>query len=287
MSTSAARAHPDWLALREPADAAARSRELVDLLLPHLPAGRVVVHDLGCGTGSMGRWLAPLLSGPQHWVLHDRDEALLPLAVAGQPRRAGDGSVVTCEARPGDLSDPDEGGLAGASLVVASALLDVLTEGEVERLVAGIAGTGAPALIALSVTGGVHLAPPDPLDGRVREAFDAHQRRLGPEGRLLGPDAGSVTARLLEDAGLEVHRRPSPWHLGPERPALLRAWFDGWLGAAVEQLPPLRREAADHRARRLTQLTDGRLRATVDHEDLLALPRSAGAAPHPRPGQPV
>ena len=47
------------------------------------PAGRrppLLVHDLGSGTGSMVRWLAPRLPGPQHWVLHDRDPDLLAAA---------------------------------------------------------------------------------------------------------------------------------------------------------------------------------------------------------------
>ena len=71
----------EWLDLREPADAAARDPELVESLRRRLPsAGCLVIHDLGCGTGSMGRWLAPLLPGPQHWVLHDRDEDLLDAA---------------------------------------------------------------------------------------------------------------------------------------------------------------------------------------------------------------
>jgi len=44
------RVSPQWLLLREPADAAARSTELVELLLRHLPATqRLVVHDLGGG----------------------------------------------------------------------------------------------------------------------------------------------------------------------------------------------------------------------------------------------
>src|SRR5690242_15169122 len=63
-----------WLDLREPADAAARAPDLVDQLVRRHPArGRWMIHDLGCGTGAMGRWLAPLLPGPQHWVLRDRD----------------------------------------------------------------------------------------------------------------------------------------------------------------------------------------------------------------------
>ena len=83
MSAEAVRVSPEWLALREPADAAARSAELAERLGRHLPAaGRLVIHDLGGGSGAMGRWLAPRLPGPQHWVVHDRDADLLELAVA-------------------------------------------------------------------------------------------------------------------------------------------------------------------------------------------------------------
>ena len=97
---------PDWLALREPADAEARARDLAEALERALPAsGSRVIHDLGCGTGSMGRWLAPLLAGPQHWVLHDRDADLLALAAADAPGPAADGAPVTVEARRTDL-DP-------------------------------------------------------------------------------------------------------------------------------------------------------------------------------------
>ena len=80
-----------WLTLREPADAAARAAGLVDQLALTPP---LVIRDLGCGTGSLGRWLAPLLPGPQHWILQDRDPALLDHAAAhlpdgGRPWRPG------------------------------------------------------------------------------------------------------------------------------------------------------------------------------------------------------
>lgn len=59
---------PEWLELREGADAAARAVELLDPLrirLANLPGkAGIVVHDLGCGTGSMGRWLAPAWTAP-------------------------------------------------------------------------------------------------------------------------------------------------------------------------------------------------------------------------------
>ncbi len=56
-----------------------------------------MIHDLGCGTGAMGRWLAPLLRGPQHWVVHDRDADLLVVAAADLPGPAADGAAVTVE----------------------------------------------------------------------------------------------------------------------------------------------------------------------------------------------
>lgn len=49
-----------WLALREPADVAARATDLVEAVRATLTGDRpYVVHDLGAGTGSLGRWLAP------------------------------------------------------------------------------------------------------------------------------------------------------------------------------------------------------------------------------------
>ena len=87
MTVEGIRVSREWLALREPADAAARAADLVEHLGRAPPAtGRWVIHDLGCGTGAMGRWLAPLLPGPQHWVVHDRDADLLEVAAAERPR---------------------------------------------------------------------------------------------------------------------------------------------------------------------------------------------------------
>jgi len=98
MTVEGIRVSRRWLALREPADAAARAPDLVENLRPHQPdTGPRVIHDLGCGTGAMGRWLAPLLPGPQHWVVHDRDAELLAPAAAAVPGPAADGSTVTVE----------------------------------------------------------------------------------------------------------------------------------------------------------------------------------------------
>ncbi len=250
---------PDWLALREPADAAARATELVEPLRAHLPDGPLVVRDLGCGTGSMGRWLAPLLPNAQHWILHDRDEALLERAARSLP--AG----VTTGTRGGDLTAAR---LSGASLVTASALLDLLTAEEVEA----IAAVGCPALLTLSVVGRVSLSPADPLDADVAAAFDAHQRRTVDGRRLLGPDAVSVAAGAFRRRGAHVVTVSSPWRLGPGTAELAEEWLRGWVAAAVEQRPDL--DGPGYLHRRLDALAAGDLSIVVGHADLIALPRS-------------
>ena len=229
-----------------------------------------VVHDLGSGTGSMLRWLAPRLPTPQHWVLHDRDAELLDLALA---KPSGSGRI-SVETRHGDLTRlaPEE--LADASLLTASALLDMMTADELDRLVDLCARVGRPVLVALSVTGQVELAPEDPLDARVRNAFNAHQRRDLGAGRLLGPDAVAEAAASFDRLGFDVRTDASPWRLGPAHASLTRAWFEGWVAAACEQEPALDAVVEQYVGRRLSDLAAGRLVVTVGHLDLLALPRT-------------
>jgi SAM-dependent methyltransferase len=267
------RVSPDWLALREPADAEARARDLAEALERALPAsGPRVIHDLGCGTGSMGRWLAPQLTGPQHWVLHDRDADLLALAAAEAPGPAAEGAPVTVEASHADIARLDSRDLAGASVITASALLDLLTAEEMDELAGLCAGVGCPILLTLSVIGSVEITPALPLDRRVAAAFDAHQRRTTERGTLLGPDAVDFAAEAFRRLGAEVLVRPSPWRLGPEHAALAAEWFTGWVGAACEQEPELAAECEPYARRRLEQASAGELAVTVGHADLLVLP---------------
>jgi hypothetical protein len=264
-----------WLALREPADAAARAPELAEHLVRHLPAtGRRLIHDLGGGTGAMGRWLAPLLPGPQHWVVHDRDAGLLEVAVADLPGPAADGAAVTVEARQSDITRLYPRDLAGASLITASALLDMLTGDELAGLVAVCAGAACPVLLTVSVVGRVDLTPPDPLDARVAAAFDAHQRRTTTRGRLLGPDAAAAAVEGFGRLGAEVVVRSSPWRLGASQADLAAEWFTGWVGAACEQQAELAAETGAYARRRLAAAAAGQLAVMVDHADLLILPGS-------------
>jgi hypothetical protein len=263
--------------LREAVDGAARSADLLERVRHMVGEDRpTVIHDLGCGTGSMGRWLAPRLSSSQHWVLHDRDVDLLRRASADFPREAVGGAAVTFEIRHSDITRLGAHGegteLSGATLVTASALLDLLTAEGLERLVAACAATAAPVLITLSVTGVVDLAPGDPLDGRIAEAFNEHQRRSTAVGRLLGPDAFQAAVEAFRRAGAEVLVRPSPWRLDASHAGLVARWLAGWVGAAGAVRPDLRAAAGSYLRRRLAALRAGDLGVTVHHSDLLAVP---------------
>jgi hypothetical protein len=254
-----------WLGLREPADFDARARDLVTRLRP---TGPIVIRDLGCGTGSLGRWLAPQLSGQQHWVLEDRDPALLEHAAATMTRTAADGSPVTVETRLGDVTALTAADLAGTSLVTCSALLDLLTFDEVDTIAGVLAESRTPALLTLSVLGEVAFEPADPLDAEFAAAFNAHQRRTVDGRRLLGPDAPDAATALLSKHGATVTARPSPWKIGPDRSALAGEWLRGWTAAAAEHRPDLPVDA--YLDRRLRMVDSGRSMITVGHQDLFA-----------------
>lgn len=261
-----------WLDLREPADASARAVDLVVALRRYLGQDDpLVVHDLGCGTGSMTRWLAPQLAGPQHWVVHDRDATLLRCA-ARLAVSAADGATVTVDPRLDDLTELHQDTLAGASLVTASALLDVLTGAQVRHVVAASRAAGCPVLLTLTVIGQVELTPSDPLDGVFAAAFNDHQRRPVDVARLLGPDAVAFTAEEFARAGAEVLIRPSVWRLGAAYADLSAAWLAGWIDAACEQQPQFVTAARAYARRRADELAAGSLRIVVHHHDLLAIP---------------
>nr|WP_238342367.1 class I SAM-dependent methyltransferase [Actinopolymorpha rutila] len=233
---------------------------------------RLVIRDLGCGTGALPRWLASRLPGPQHWILHDYDADLLAHAAARVTGTDADGVPLTVEPYVGDLTALGSAELAGTSLVTASALLDLLTADEIDRLADVCVGAGCAALFTLSVTGSVELDPADPLDGELAAAFDDHQRRSVGGRRLLGPDAVAATVEAFERRGAVVRREPSPWRLGPDQAPLAEEWLRGWVEAACAQRPDLIPSAEAYVAARLASCAAGNLHVTVHHADLLAVP---------------
>lgn len=250
----------EWLDLREPADHAARDGGLLDAAADFLTAAEApLAVDLGAGSGSTLRAFGERAAGAR-WRLVDRDRGLLAAAV----ERGGSG-VEVVEA---DLLGVDALPLAGARLVTASALFDLVSAAWVERFVDRLAAEGIGLYAALSYDGAVVWDPELPEDGAVLAAFNAHQRGDKGFGPALGPEGGRHLARVLAGRGFSVAMAASPWRLGPGERELQAALAEG-IAAAVGE-----RAAAWGQARREAAMA-GVSSCTVGHVDVLALPEGA------------
>lgn len=281
----------DWLALRESADAAARSLTLTEAAAGWLAARDhrpLACVDLGSGSGSNPRYLARRLPGPQQWRLIDHDAELLARALhACSALHDASGKPVALRTEQRDLGTLGETDLLGTDLLSASALIDILGAEGLERIATVAVRSGAAVLFSLSVDGewSFHRGATediDPGDALAREAFNAHQRRDKGVGGALGPDAHDWLATRLRAAGYRVLDASSPWRLrmnSPQEALLARALLEGWLHAALEQLPSQAQRLRDWHARRLAALGDPEFRIRVGHRDLLALPASGTGHP--------
>lgn len=250
----------DWLTLRAGFDSAARSTALEARLADWAAArvrrtGRPLrIVDLAAGTGNNRRHLSPRIAVPQHWTLVDNDPALL--AAAGS---AADIRVLDLAADPA-AAIPDD-----TDLVTASALLDLVSSGWLDRLAARLQSTQAALFAVLSYDGRIEWQAPAPFDAEVRDLVNRHQRTDKGFGPALGPDAVAALVERLDGA---PETAPSDWVMQPSDRAMRAAMVDGWAGAATEIAPELADRVA---AWRRTAADRGGL-LTVGHRDLLLLP---------------
>jgi hypothetical protein len=255
-----------WLALREPADAAARS-EMVTRKIAEASTGRAPLRivDLGSGTGSNFRYLSPRLSVPQEWLLVDRDPALLAQA----PSERADVRIETRQAELGALDD--SGLFDGRHLVTGSALLDLVSEAWLHRLAVRCREAGAVALFALTYNGESSCAPTEPEDEIIRHLMNRHQRQNDKGfGRAAGPDAVNGAERAFAAAGYQLRRERSDWVLLPDAREMQRRLIEGWAEAAGEVSPEQAEMIEGWLARRLAHVEAHRSRIVVGHEDLAA-----------------
>jgi hypothetical protein len=255
----------DWLALREPFDAAARSDALTRAIAAALPRDRPLkAVDLGAGRGSNARYLAGRLPQPQEWLLVDEDARLLACV---------DGLTSSFETRQMNLGVLDGAIFEGRQLVTASALLDLVSGTWLHSLAAHCHGVGAAGLFALTYNGESRCSPMEPEDDAVRELMNSHQRSNDKGfGRAAGPDAVDAAERCFSEVGYRVQRASSDWILPPEARELQRQLVDGWAAAAIEIAPVQSPMVRSWQSRRLAHIDAGRSRIIVCHEDLAAWP---------------
>jgi hypothetical protein len=277
---------PSWLAMRERFDARARSQAVAEALIATLPA-RPKLLDLGAGTGSLFRWLAPRIARAQAWTLFDADGALIDEAFdtiadwaeahgmrVTSPGRAmlvhAPGGAWRVEAAVGDLADIPRLPLFGHHAVLNSALCDLVSRGWIESLAGRL---NVPFYAALMVDGRATWRPLHPWDRAVKQGFRRDQGRDKGFGPALGDRAPAILHHAFARRRWKVMSAPSDWRIGREDVVMLSDLVTGDAQAAVHAVPVQTPRIAEWRADRLGQAARRRLSLTLGHRDLLAVPR--------------
>jgi hypothetical protein len=256
-----------WLALREAYDQAARNGAVLDavrMAFAGCPAVRIA--DLGCGTGSTMRAVAPLLPPRQDWRLLDNDAALLEAAHDAAPAMC---EVTTVQV---DLAaDLGRALAADSDLVTMSALLDLVSSEWLDRLVAMLAISARPLYAALTYDGRVDLMPACRDDDAVIAAVNRHQLTDKGFGPALGPQAAATALDRLRHQGFAIQHGRSDWSFGPGDRDIQLEMLSGWAGAAVE-MGVGSALLDDWLAERRAHVAAARSQMRVGHLDFFAAP---------------
>jgi SAM-dependent methyltransferase len=256
----------DWLALREPVDHRSRNlslqNQVVDFLhrRPPVISGLLHITDLGSGTGSNLRALAPHFGPMQYWTLVDYDTDLLRAARtallswadgvldSNPPNPSGavgnfSGSIeplvisknlktIAVQFRCADLLADYRSILnEPADLITAAAFFDLVAESWLTEFCAALT---KPLYTVLTYDGKETWGLPNALDAKVLRAFHAHQSTDKGFGAALGPKAGECLQTLLQGRGFTTASAPSPWRMDHHDHALIEKLALGTASAARE-----------------------------------------------------
>ena len=256
----------DWLALREPVDHRSRNRTLqnqaIDFLRHRAPLvpGLMHITDLGSGTGSNLRALAPHFGAMQYWTLVDYDADLLRAArttllswadtvldsnapslvpeVEGFSRTVEplvvtkNMKTITVQFRCADLLADYRSILnEPADLITAAAFFDLVAEPWLAEFCAALS---KPLYTVLTYDGKETWSPPNALDADVLRAFHAHQSTDKGFGAALGPSGAERLQSLLNGRGFATACAPSPWCMDHHDRTLIEQLAMGTAGAARE-----------------------------------------------------
>lgn len=259
----------EWLSLREPYDVAARNAVVLDAVAnAFVDQTAISVVDLACGTGATLRALGPHLPPRQSWRLVDNNLSLLAKAAA--PTGLPQVSVITT---PVDLARDLELALDGPlDLITTSALLDLVSDEWLDRLIVEAAARRLPVYAALTYDGRTVIEPGAAFDAEILAGFNLHQRTDKGFGAALGPRAAARAVERFERVGYAVVQGRSDWMFGPNDRAIQNALFADWAGLAALITNLSAEEIAQWLAQRRAHLAQGRSTLRVGHVDIFARP---------------
>lgn len=251
----------DWLSLREGADHRSRNPFLQEQVLRYLEeigglkSDPIHIIDLGSGTGSNLRALAPLIHHNQKWTLIDYDPLLLKAArekisiwADNITERAHNNNLDNNATRPvtvvknnheitvqfiqKDLAcDPQSELFKSADLITAAAFFDLVA---LDWLVQFCKVLKTSLYTVLTYNGHETWLPSDPRDTEILEAFHHHQGSDKGFGCALGPLAFKTLEQLLKKEGFQVETGSSPWVLNSNDALLIQELAGGTAKAVAE-----------------------------------------------------
>ena len=285
----------DWLSLREAADHRSRNPFLQNQVLRYLEEiGRlkndpIEIIDLGSGTGSNLRALAPLIEHNQAWTLIDYDPLLLMAAReklctwADDVISRSDNNHVDHDAnRPvtlvknnfeikviflqKDLVSDFQFLLSDSvDLITAAAFFDLVAFDWMEQFCKVLK---TPLYTVLTYNGQETWLPSDDLDSKILEAFHHHQGSDKGFGSAAGPLALKSLEQLLKKDGFQVETGSSPWILGPNDSLLIQELATS-TAQAVAETAKVTQEIAQQWGKSRARS----LRCEIGHDDLFAIYR--------------
>jgi SAM-dependent methyltransferase len=243
----------EWLSVREPVDHASCNNMVKRVLLDYLKAthGKSLTNlnviDLGCGTGSNLRGLAPFLGRQQNWTLVDYDPLLLSAAREALLDWADEvivdddqhfeikhsDHVIKVQFLQADLmkSFADILGIQ-PDLITAAAFFDLVS---VDWLIQFAQALKSPLYTVLTYNGVEKWLPSHSTDQAMLKAFIDHQQTDKGFGSAAGPHAAQALISALQARSFMVSHGLSNWALSePDHQILIRLLAKGIAQAVVE-----------------------------------------------------
>jgi hypothetical protein len=272
----------DWLALREPVDHRSVSPLVRDAVRKWIgPRKQIDIIDLGCGSGSNLRGLAPYMPSMQRWRLVDWDQALLDhartaIAEWADGAESSAGSLVVRAAGKEIHVTFDQADLMKdyarvldkpAGLVTAAAFFDLVSAQWIADFCEVLAKRRLPLYTVLTYNGEEEWMPAHAGDAAMLAAFHAHQQSDKGFGPAAGPGAVEALRQALDAEGYTVITDASPWLMDRADARLIAELAAGTARAAVESGQVSESAAAQWLAARR-----GAESCRIGHVDLFARP---------------
>ena len=279
-----------WLQERFRFDEAARHPAVEADFLQHLPQEEnLFLVDVGAGTGANFLHFYSKLAANQQWLLIDRDEQLLQLALERIVEQVPGGAfaiqrsknqvvlrqgeqMIQVRIQKGSFTELAQLiDLSRVHAVLANAFFDLFSEQHFARFAQEVLHHSSSLLLTLNYTG-MRFMPTLPADAQVIGWYERHMRRPQPEGRAMGPACGDLMSDALTPIAAAVSTGESCWQV-EHNDGLLLNYLLNFMEDALGEWGLNEAENVLFKQwlqQRRAQVRAGRLRAEIAHQDFFA-----------------